>query len=61
MHAKLAVADRSVLFVTSANLTLSGVGKNIEAGLLIRGGVAPARAAEHVDALRASGDLIRLN
>jgi phosphatidylserine/phosphatidylglycerophosphate/cardiolipin synthase-like enzyme len=60
MHAKLAVADRSVLFVTSANLTQSGVGKNIEAGLLIRGGVAPARAAEHVDALRASGDLIRL-
>ena len=61
MHAKLAVADRRVLFVTSANLTQSGVGKNIEAGLLIRGGVAPARAAEHVDALRASGDLIRLN
>jgi phosphatidylserine/phosphatidylglycerophosphate/cardiolipin synthase-like enzyme len=60
MHAKLAVADRRVLFVTSANLTQSGVGKNIEAGLLICGGVAPARAAEHVDALRASGDLIRL-
>jgi phosphatidylserine/phosphatidylglycerophosphate/cardiolipin synthase-like enzyme len=58
MHAKLAVADRRVLFVTSAQ---SGVGKNIEAGLLIRGGPAPARAAEHVDALRASGDLIRLN
>ena len=53
MHAKLAVADRRVLFVTSANLTQSGVGKNIEA--------APARAAEHVDALRASGELIRLN
>ena len=29
MHAKLAVADRCVLFVTSANLTQSGVGKNI--------------------------------
>jgi hypothetical protein len=49
------------LFVTSANLTQSGVGKNIEAGLLVRGGAAPARAAEYVDALRASGDLIRLN
>jgi phosphatidylserine/phosphatidylglycerophosphate/cardiolipin synthase-like enzyme len=61
MHAKLAVADRRVLFVTSANLTQSGVGKNIEAGLLVRGGAAPARAAEHVDALRASGDLARLN
>ena len=61
MHAKLAVADRRVLLITSANLTQSGVGKNIEAGLLIRGGSAPQRAAEHVDALRASGELARLN
>ena len=61
MHAKLAVADRCVLFVTSANLTQSGVGKNIEAGLLIRGGTAPLRAAEHVDALRAAGALSRLS
>jgi phosphatidylserine/phosphatidylglycerophosphate/cardiolipin synthase-like enzyme len=61
MHAKLAVADRRVLFVTSANLTQSGVGKNIEAGLLVRGGAAPLRAAEHVDALRAAGALSRLN
>lgn len=61
MHAKLAVADRSVLLVTSANLTQSGVAKNIEAGLLIRGGTAPVRVAEHVDALRSSGTLTRLN
>jgi len=61
MHAKLAVADRRVLLVTSANLTQSGVAKNIEAGLLIRGGTAPVRAAEHVDALRSSGNLVRLN
>jgi phosphatidylserine/phosphatidylglycerophosphate/cardiolipin synthase-like enzyme len=61
MHAKLAVADRRILLVTSANLTQSGVAKNIEAGLLIRGGTAPLRAAEHVDALRASGDLARLD
>ncbi len=61
MHAKLAVADRCVLFVTSANLTQSGVGKNIEAGLLVRGGTAPLRTAEHVDALRAAGALARLS
>jgi phosphatidylserine/phosphatidylglycerophosphate/cardiolipin synthase-like enzyme len=60
MHAKLAVADRRVLLVSSANLTASGVTKNIEAGLLITGGTAPIRAAEHIDALRASGDLVRL-
>ncbi len=34
--------------------------KNIEAWLLVRGGTAPVGAAEHVDALRASGDLMRL-
>ena len=61
MHAKLAVADRCVLLVTSANLTQSGVSKNIESGLLVRGGAAPARAAEHVDALRQSGCLTRLD
>lgn len=60
MHAKLATADRRILLITSANLTQSGVRKNIEAGLLIRGGAAPVRTAEHVDALRANGDLIRL-
>jgi len=60
MHAKLAVADRHILLITSANLTQSGVSNNIEAGLLVRGGTAPVRVAEHVDALRASGDLIRL-
>src|SRR5262249_53292656 len=30
MHAKLAIADSRVLLVTSANLTQSGIGKNIE-------------------------------
>ncbi|MFG1873912.1 DISARM system phospholipase D-like protein DrmC [Sphaerisporangium sp. NPDC049003] len=60
MHAKLAVADRRVLLVSSANLTQSGVGRNIEAGLLVRGGTAPGRAAEHVAALRAKGLLERL-
>jgi phosphatidylserine/phosphatidylglycerophosphate/cardiolipin synthase-like enzyme len=60
MHAKLAITDRKVLFVSSANLTQSGVTKNIEVGILVRGGPAPARAAEHIDALRAKGDLVRL-
>ena len=60
MHAKLAVADSEVLLVSSANLTQSGIGKNIEAGLLVRGGPAPARAAEHVQQLQASGALERL-
>ena len=61
MHAKLAVADSKTLLVSSANLTQSGIGKNIEAGLLIRGGIAPARAAEHIRALQATGVLERLH
>ena len=38
-----------------------GCGKEHRGGPAYPGGAAPARAAEHVDALRASGDLIRLN
>lgn len=60
MHAKLAVADREVLLVTSANLTQSGVGNNIEAGLLVYGGTAPQRVAEHVAELTAKGVLAPL-
>jgi phosphatidylserine/phosphatidylglycerophosphate/cardiolipin synthase-like enzyme len=60
MHAKIAVADRRALLVSSANLTQSGVAKNIEAGLLVRGGTAPQRAAEHIDELKAKRVLVRL-
>lgn len=61
MHAKLAVADRRILLVSSANLTQSGVARNIEAGLLVRGGVAPRRAAEHIAELKATNVLLRLS
>jgi phosphatidylserine/phosphatidylglycerophosphate/cardiolipin synthase-like enzyme len=60
MHAKLAVADRRVLLLSSANLTQSGMASSIEAGLLVRGGTAPRRAAEHIAELRAKGLLERL-
>ncbi|MEV1142737.1 DISARM system phospholipase D-like protein DrmC [Micromonospora sp. NPDC049799] len=60
MHAKIAVADRRVLLVSSANLTQSGVSRNIEAGLLVRGGTAPQRAAEHIAELQSRGVLTRL-
>ncbi|MEU0078798.1 DISARM system phospholipase D-like protein DrmC [Micromonospora tulbaghiae] len=60
MHAKIAVGDRRVLLVSSANLTQSGVSRNIEAGLLVRGGTAPQRAAEHIAELQSRGVLTRL-
>jgi hypothetical protein len=56
-HAKLAVADRRVLFLGSANLTESAARRNIEAGVLIRGGDAPQRAAEHMEELQRQGVL----
>lgn len=61
MHAKIAVADRRLLLVSSANLTQSGVNRNIEAGLLVRGGTAPQRAAEHISELQSRGVLTRLD
>ncbi|MDP9641625.1 phosphatidylserine/phosphatidylglycerophosphate/cardiolipin synthase-like enzyme [Actinopolyspora lacussalsi] len=59
-HAKIAVADRRELLVSSANLTQSGVDRNIEAGLRVRGGTAPQRAAEHLTELKTRGILERL-
>jgi phosphatidylserine/phosphatidylglycerophosphate/cardiolipin synthase-like enzyme len=60
MHAKLAVADERLLFVSSANLTAAGIGSNLEAGVLVRGGAAPRRAAEHLRAMRRDGLLVRI-
>jgi len=60
MHAKVAVADRTTLLVTSANLTPAGSTHNMEAGLLVRGGSVPRRAVDHVSELRVSGILERL-
>ncbi|MFI5802203.1 DISARM system phospholipase D-like protein DrmC [Streptomyces sp. NPDC051561] len=58
-HAKLAVADRSILLTTSANLTRSGVSRNIEAGVLVRGGSTPTRTVEHIRELQSAGILQR--
>ncbi|MEV8592506.1 DISARM system phospholipase D-like protein DrmC [Streptomyces sp. NPDC052012] len=56
-HAKLAVADRRTLFLGSANLTESAVRRNIEAGVLVTGGEAPRRVAEHIVELQRLGIL----
>ncbi|MEV4864099.1 hypothetical protein [Streptomyces ossamyceticus] len=46
------VADRHILLVGSANPTESGVRRNLEAGVLVTGGTAPHRAAEHIRELQ---------
>jgi cardiolipin synthase len=57
MHAKCAVADGRIAFVTSANLTGAAMTENMELGLVVRGGDVPRRIAAHFKALVASGDL----
>jgi len=54
LHAKCAVADTNVAFVTSANLTTHALDRNMELGVLITGGEAPRRLAEHFDGLVAT-------
>lgn len=51
VHAKVAVADDTVAFVTSANLTGHALEKNIEAGVLLTGGNVPSNLRNHFHAL----------
>ena len=57
MHVKAAVADSRVAFLTSANLTEAALERNMELGVLIRGGILPASIDRLIDALLESGEL----
>jgi cardiolipin synthase A/B len=57
MHAKCAVADHRIVFVTSANLTGAALSENMELGLVVRGGDAPRRIAAHFNVLISAGGL----
>lgn len=48
MHAKVLVIDRRTALVGSANLTGTAFTKNLECGLLVRGGTLPGELAEHL-------------
>lgn len=51
VHAKVAVADGRMCFITSANLTGHAMEKNMEAGVLISGGYLPTLLNRHLSAL----------
>jgi cardiolipin synthase A/B len=51
VHAKCAVADGSVAFVTSANLSDAAMERNMELGVLLRGGQVPSLLDRHLAAL----------
>lgn len=57
LHAKCAVADEDVLFVSSANLTGYALTLNMELGVLVTGGEVPAHVARHFRALITEGIL----
>jgi len=57
LHAKCAVADRRLLFLSSANLTNYALNLNIELGTLISGGPAPATVAAQFERMIADGTL----
>jgi len=55
VHAKIAVADNSACFISSANLTGHAMEKNMEAGVLLRGGSIPGELHKHLKALAMIG------
>lgn len=59
-HAKAVVADRSVAFVSSANLTGAAIDSNVELGLVVRGGPVPEQLETQIRELIANGVLRRV-
>ena len=57
MHVKVVVADSRIAFLSSANLTEAALERNMELGVLIRGGNLPASIDRLVDALIESSEL----
>lgn len=51
VHAKVAVADGNVCFITSANLTGHAMEQNMEAGVLLSGGRIPQLLDDHLRSL----------
>ena len=51
VHAKVAVSDEELCFISSANLTGYAMDKNMEVGVLIRGGALPRTLHRHLEAL----------
>ena len=51
VHAKCAVADEKFAFISSANLTTAAMNRNMELGVLLKGGRLPADLHNHLQML----------
>lgn len=51
VHAKCAVADGNIAFITSANLSKAAMDRNMELGILVRGGSVTDQLHRHLEAL----------
>lgn len=60
VHAKCAVADARIAFVTSANLTGAALEKNMELGLLVTGGRIPPSIQRHLEALIVTKQIVQV-
>jgi phosphatidylserine/phosphatidylglycerophosphate/cardiolipin synthase-like enzyme len=60
VHAKCAVADEAICFISSANLTGYAMERNIEAGVLITGGRTPRILHQHLEALALTGRITKI-
>lgn len=58
LHAKALVVDGRAALIGSANVTGAALGRNLECGLLLRGGPQPGEVREHVRSLRALGIVV---
>ncbi|MGI6656328.1 MAG: DISARM system phospholipase D-like protein DrmC [Desulfobulbus sp.] len=61
IHAKCAVADGELAFITSANLTSAAMERNMELGVLVKGGVLPFELHRHLEALISTKVVERVN
>ncbi|WP_040289740.1 DISARM system phospholipase D-like protein DrmC [Alicyclobacillus hesperidum] len=60
VHAKCAVADGTIAFITSANLSQAAMEKNMELGVLLRGGTVPNKLERHLGYLVTTGIVERV-
>jgi PLD-like domain len=60
VHAKIAVTDEDLCFISSANLTGHAMERNMEAGVLIKGGSIPRSLHRHLEALVTTNVIVKV-